>query len=98
LKIAANIAQNYYPEMLGNMVLINASWAFSAVWSVVKAFLDEKTTSKILVERSSYLTKLLEFIDKENLPDFFGGTCKCSEYGGCLLSDIGPWNPNGGKK
>lgn len=97
LKIATNIAQNYYPEMLGTMMLVNASYFFSAVWAIVRPFLDEKTASKIQVERSGYLKKLLEYIDKENIPDFLGGECKCEAFGGCLWSDIGPWNPSGGK-
>ena len=96
LKIASNIAQNYYPEMLWNMMLINTTFFFKAIWAIVKHFVDEKTRAKIIVEKSSYLKKLLEFVDKENLPAMFGGECKCEKFGGCLLSDIGPWNPDGG--
>jgi len=98
LKIASNIAQNYYPEMLGNMMLINTTFFFKAIWTIVKVFIDEKTRAKIIVEKSSYQKKLLEFVDKENLPEMFGGECKCAEFGGCLWSDIGPWNPEGGSK
>ena len=96
LKLASNVSQNYYPEMLGNMMLINTTFFFKAIWLMVKHFVDEKTRTKIIVERSSYLKKLLEFVDKENIPEMFGGDCKCTEFGGCLWSDIGPWNPKGG--
>lgn len=84
--------------MLGNMILINTTFFFKAIWTIVKPFLDEKTRNKIQVEKSSYLKKLLEYIDEENLPEFFGGKCRCEKFGGCLWSDIGPWNPEGGKK
>lgn len=97
VKIASDIGQNYYPEMLGTMFLVNTSFFFSAVWSIVQGFIDEKTRKKINVEKASYAKKLLELVDAENLPTFLGGTCTCSHIqGGCLYADIGPWNPQGG--
>jgi len=97
VKLASDIGQNYYPEMLGQMFLINTSFFFSAVWTIVKSFIDEKTRNKVSVEKSSYQKKLLELVDPENLPTFLGGTCTCSHIdGGCLYADIGPWNPEGG--
>jgi len=97
VKIASDIGQNYYPEMLGTMFLINTSFLFSAVWSLVQGFIDEKTRNKIKVEKSGFAKKLLELVDAENLPKFLGGNCEClSIDGGCLYADIGPWNPKGG--
>jgi hypothetical protein len=98
LKIASDIGQNYYPEMLGNMFLVNTSFFFSAVWSIVKGFIDVKTRSKIyLLDKESSTKKLLDFVDADNLPSFLGGNCTCSHIdGGCLSADIGPWNPEGG--
>lgn len=99
MRIASDLAQNYYPETLGKMFLLNTSFFFSAVWTLVKGFIDEKTRNKIEVEKSSYQKKLTELVDEENLPTFFGGKCTCSHIeGGCLYADIGPWNPNGGLK
>ena len=97
LSLATAIGQDYYPENMGVMFLVNANAFFSALWNIVKGFIDEKTRKKILVEGKNYSKKLLEFVEPQNLPDFFGGTCKCSHIpGGCLFSDIGPWNPKGG--
>ena len=99
IKIASDIGQNYYPEMLGTMFLVNTSFLFGAVWSLVKGFIDEKTRNKVKVEKSDYAKKLLELVEPESLPTFFGGKCTCSHIeGGCLFSDAGPWNPEGGLK
>ena len=77
---------------MGKFYIINAPWAFHAVWSIIKPWLDEVTVNKIDILGAAYKEKLLAQIPAENLPDFFGGTCKCE--GGCSLSDAGPWNPD----
>jgi hypothetical protein len=86
---AAAIGQDRYPEIMGKFYIINAPWAFSAVWSIIKVWLDEVTVSKIDIIGSTYRDKLLAQIPAENLPKEFGGTCEC--IGGCSLSDDGPW-------
>ncbi|EAW09564.1 SEC14 family lipid-binding protein [Aspergillus clavatus NRRL 1] len=86
---ASAISQNYYPERLGKLYLINAPWGFSSVFNVVKGFLDPVTVQKIHVLGSSYKKELLEQVPAENLPVEFGGSCSCA--GGCELSDMGPW-------
>ncbi|CAK5275918.1 unnamed protein product [Mycena citricolor] len=87
---ATDIGQNRYPESMGKFYIINAPWAFSAVWSIIKPWLDEVTVKKIDIIGSSYKDKLLAQIPAENLPKQFGGKCDCP--GGCSLSDAGPWN------
>ena len=62
VKIAAKIGQDYYPEMLGRMFIINTPFTFKALWTIVKAFIDEKTSNKISLEGSSYAKKLLELV------------------------------------
>jgi hypothetical protein len=97
VKIASSIGQNYYPEMLGKMFMINTSSLFSFVWSIIKGLIDEKTRNKITVLKYDYIKHILEYVDKENLPSSLGGTCTCPNIpGGCMFSDIGPWNPKGG--
>ena len=86
---ASAISQNYYPERLGRLYLINAPWGFSSVFSVIKKFLDPVTVAKIHVLGSGYKSELLAQIPRESLPKEFGGACACP--GGCALSDDGPW-------
>ncbi|KAI4260531.1 MAG: hypothetical protein LQ352_000227 [Teloschistes flavicans] len=89
LKSVTAISQNYYPERLGKLYLINAPWGFSSVFSVVKGFLDPVTVQKIHVLGSGYQAELLGQVPKENLPKHLGGSCECQ--GGCAFSDDGPW-------
>lgn len=90
VKQASAISQNYYPERLGKMYLINAPWGFSTVFSVVKGWLDPVTVEKIHVLGGGYKSELLKQVPEENLPVALGGTCNCP--GGCAMSDVGPWN------
>ncbi|KAF8632406.1 hypothetical protein AX17_004847 [Amanita inopinata Kibby_2008] len=87
---AASVGQDRYPETMGKFYIINAPWAFSAVWSIIKPWLDEVTVSKINILGGSYKDTLIQQIPVENLPKEFGGLCECE--GGCSLSDAGPWN------
>ncbi|KAJ3140867.1 cytosolic factor, phosphatidylinositol/phosphatidylcholine transfer protein [Irineochytrium annulatum] len=81
----SGIAQNYYPETMGRMFIINAPTLFTSVWSVVRGFLDEATVAKISVVGSRFQEALLQEIDAENLPVEYGGTSDNNP-------DIGPWN------
>lgn len=49
LKMVSGITQDNYPETMGRLFIVNAPMLFSALWSVVKGFLDEKTVKKISV-------------------------------------------------
>ncbi len=86
---ASAISQNYYPERLGRLYIINAPWGFSGAFNIVKGWLDPVTVEKIHVLGSGYQKELLAQVPAENLPKIFGGTCDCP--GGCALSDEGPW-------
>ncbi|XP_015696527.2 phosphatidylinositol/phosphatidylcholine transfer protein SFH6-like [Oryza brachyantha] len=85
------IDSDYYPETLHQMYVVNAGSGFKLIWNSMKGFLDPKTSSKIHVLGTNYQSKLLEVIDKSELPEFLGGSCVCSEVG-CLGSNKGPWN------
>ena len=97
LKLASDIGQDYYPEMLGKMTIVNVGFFFRAIWSMVKGFVDPKTQAKINLLKSNYKDELLQLVDEDKLPSFLGGKCTCDNFVyGCLGSDIGPWNPEGG--
>jgi hypothetical protein len=87
-KETLNIDQQYYPERLHHLFLINAPWIFSSVWAIIKLWLDPVTKTKIEVLGGNYKHRLLEFIDADSLPEEYGGTCKCS---GSCLSELKPY-------
>ena len=91
--IASQVGQDYYPETMGNLFIVNAPMLFSGIWKICKGFLDEVTRKKIKILGGTFLPTLLQHADEESIPSFLGGKCTCSEYeGGCLRSYAGPWN------
>ena len=81
--------QEYYPENLAGCYVINAGIIFRSLYFACKAFLSETNKQKIKVFGDNYKEALLEKINKEDLPKFYGGVCECP--GGCLFSNAGPW-------
>ena len=66
---------------------MNAPFTFTTVWNVVKGWLDEKTREKIQIKGANYLDTVCKYVDKEQLPDWLGGSCTEP-----LEKDFGPWN------
>lgn len=58
--------QDLYPEMMGKLIICNAPMLFSAVYAVLKGWIDEKTRKKISIcgSWSTYKT-LSEYIDDD---------------------------------
>ena len=88
--------QEFYPENLVGCYVINAGIIFKSLYFACRPFLNEKNKKKIKVFGDNYQEALLEKIDKENLPKFYGGSCECPE--GCLFSKAGPWKKPGGNE
>jgi len=91
LKIATKIGQDYYPEILGTMYIINTPMFFHGAWQLIKGFLDEKTRKKVHLLGSNYKKELLQCVDENDLPDFLGGKLTEAEYGPNMCTEQGPW-------
>lgn len=87
-QIISQIDQDYYPERLGQMFIVNPPWIFNALFAIVKPWLDPATKAKIHVLGSDFKAKLLQHIDAEQLPAEYGGSCNtCTE--GCMpVTDV----------
>ena len=55
---------------------------FPVLWKIAKIFVDPKTRAKCVLLKNSELHKLCDYFDPEDLPEEFGGTCRCEN--GCL--------------
>ena len=85
-KIATKIAQDYYPEILGKMFIVNSGFMFRGIWGMVSVWIDKKTKKKISIISGSGKKELLKAIDSDKLPVFLGGTCEVG-----LRESPGPW-------
>lgn len=96
LVLTTKLGQDYYPCNMIKMFLINTNRFFGLVYNIVKGLIDIESRKKIELLGKDYKEKVFEYIDPDNLPTFLGGNCTCPHIpGGCLYSDIGPWNPEG---
>jgi hypothetical protein len=73
-EVAGEIGQDYYPEILGQLWILNAPWVFKTLWSFIKVFLSETTLDKVKICGAGYEKELHEAISPENLPECYGGT------------------------
>ncbi|KAI0051148.1 CRAL/TRIO domain-containing protein [Auriscalpium vulgare] len=86
-----DISQEYFPETMGQLVVINAPSSFTAIWSIIKPWLSAQTVAKISIYGQDYKHALLDLVDAENLPESLGGKCNCVHVGGCHIGNEGPW-------
>ena len=86
VNIASEIGQNYYPELLGSMYIVNAGMLFSGIWMLIKQGLDTKTQNKINIVSGNGRKELQKVIDLDNLPKHFGGTSENK-----INENHGPW-------
>lgn len=72
VKFIISCFEAYYPETLGNLILLDAPWIFKGFWKIISPLLDPVTAAKVaFVNRKS----IQEYIDSDMLPTEFGGTC-----------------------
>jgi len=85
VKKAAKISQDFYPEIMGKMVVTNAPAIFTGIYSLIKGWIDEKTRKKISLVGNP--TKILtELCDMDHIPTFLGGKSERP-----ITDCFGPW-------
>jgi len=76
IKEQAFIDSLCFPETMAKMVIINAPTFFAATWSIIKGYIDARTSSKVDVysSRSKWEKKLKELAEEDQIPSDYGGT------------------------
>jgi len=78
-----DLSQHAYPEMLGDLYIVNTPWIFSMCWKLVSPWLNDKTLSKIhILPNDKFKQMLRDAIDPKHIPDFLGGECTCGAAAG----------------
>jgi len=70
-RLLINILQNYYPERLGRVFVLNMPMLFRGAWNIIYPLLDERTRCKICIKNANKL--MLETISAEMLEKKYGG-------------------------
>ncbi|XP_078362571.1 SEC14-like protein 2 [Oculina patagonica] len=68
--------EDNFPEVMKNILVIKAPKIFPIAYALVKPFLSEVTRNKVKILGGDWKTELLEYIDEENLPEYYGGSCR----------------------
>jgi hypothetical protein len=84
LKSLSSLSQAYYPELLGQLFVVNAPTLFAMAWAVISPWLHERTRAKIQIFKGSGKKELLKVIDEKDLPASLGGKCKCDGKNACI--------------
>jgi hypothetical protein len=76
------IDERYYPERLKHFFVINAPWFFTAVWAIVRPWIDPVTREKFQILGSDFMSTLSKYVDADQIPSLMGGaqTDTCWTY------------------
>ncbi|XP_074081183.1 SEC14-like protein 1 isoform X2 [Macrotis lagotis] len=82
------VVEANYPETLGRLLILRAPRVFPVLWTLVSPFIDDNTRKKFLIYAGNDYQGpggLLDYIDKEIIPDFLSGECMCEVPEGGLV-------------
>eukprot|EP01126_Amoeba_proteus_P022193 TRINITY_DN2249_c0_g1_i4.p1 TRINITY_DN2249_c0_g1~~TRINITY_DN2249_c0_g1_i4.p1 ORF type:complete len:129 (-),score=31.11 TRINITY_DN2249_c0_g1_i4:38-424(-) len=76
IKHGIDIYQNYFPERMNRCYVIGLPPALLGVWSLIEKMMDQRSRERMNLMNKP--TKLLKLLDKQFVPETFGGECKLS--------------------
>lgn len=66
------LLREYFPVNLDYVLAINFPWVLSAAWALAKRLIPPERRDVVVFIPDK---EIFNYIDKENVPDFLGGTC-----------------------
>lgn len=69
------LLKDFFPVNLDYVLAVNFPWILSAAWHLIKRLIPSEKRGAVQFINSD---KIFDYIDKENCPDFLGGTCERS--------------------
>ncbi|XP_078736753.1 SEC14-like protein 1 isoform X2 [Lampetra fluviatilis] len=82
------VVEANYPETLGRLLIVRAPRVFPVLWTLVSPFINDNTRHKFLIYGGNDYQGpggLVDYIDKDVIPDFLGGDCLCDVPEGGLV-------------
>ncbi|CAF3188726.1 unnamed protein product [Rotaria socialis] len=78
VKFFVSLIENYYPELFGHAIILNAPWIFSGCWAIISKWLDPAIRDEIQFVRNE--AELAKYIDPSLLPRGLNGAQPDFEY------------------
>lgn len=82
------VVEANYPETLGRLLILRAPRVFPVLWTLVSPLIDENTRKTFLVYAGNDYQGaggLVDYIERDIIPDFLGGDCMCDIPEGGLV-------------
>jgi len=80
LKRIQAIDDNYYPEILRKVYVLNTPSVFSMFWSLAKVVMHKRSVAKFCVLKKKYQEEISEVATPDNIPQWLNGQCKSCEH------------------
>jgi hypothetical protein len=62
IRVDSSNMQNGFPEVLGQLFVLNTGYVFTTCWALIKGFLDERTKKKVVFPGKNYLADLAQVV------------------------------------
>jgi len=87
LRDCAALLSPFFPERVSQMLIVNAPPGFGMLWLLVAPLLSKRTSARVTVvgagERARLRGLLEGMMDLGQVPEEYGGSCRCAGPGGC---------------